>query len=216
LKTEHEFRFVPTCTQPKVYNKAMKTTANRKLILQLLSDHIDGDPPPHSASSIMYALENGVKYGWIEGLKSVPRKEQLYRTLRDLLAAGLIAVKKQKDEPIDNGLPYWCNYYQLANEVNKNAIIAECNEVYQKVRKAKYGWKLFASVFDMGIPANEVKPLMTRVKALMQKTHPDKVEGLEYEFKQMQECSRIIKSGLPLPTPTHRAGDKVTLKLTKP
>jgi hypothetical protein len=41
-----------------------------------------------------------------------------------------------------------------------------------------------------------------RLKALMQKTHLDKSEGLEHEFKQMQECSKMIKSGLPLPTPT--------------
>jgi hypothetical protein len=54
----------------------LKMTANRRLILNVLSDHIDSDPPPHSASSIMYALENGVKYGWIEGLQRVPRKEQ--------------------------------------------------------------------------------------------------------------------------------------------
>jgi hypothetical protein len=201
-----------------VENRIYRLTTNRRLILNVLADHIDSDPPPHSAYSILYALENAVKYQWegYEGLKDVPRKEQLYRTLRDLLAAGLVVVERQKDEPLENGLPYWCNYYQLAGDVGKNAIIAECNEVYQKVRKAKYGWKLFASVFDMGIPADGVKPLMGRVKALMQKTHPDRVEGLEHEFKQMQECSRIIKSGLPLPTPTHNANDRVVLKLTKP
>jgi hypothetical protein len=112
-----------------------------------------------------------------------------------LVAAGLVVAEQQKDEPLENGLPYWCNYYQLARDVNKNALIAECNEVYQKVRKAKYGWKLFGSVFDKGIAADQVAPLKQRVKALMQKTHPDKIEGLEFEFKQMQECSRIIKSG---------------------
>jgi hypothetical protein len=31
---------------------------------------------------------------------------------------------------------------------------------------------MFGGVFDMGLPANEVKPLMDRVKVFMQKTHP--------------------------------------------
>jgi DNA-binding transcriptional ArsR family regulator len=197
-------------------NRIFRLTGNRKLILSVLADHIDSDPPPHSASSILYALENAFKYGW-DGydIKAIPSKEQLYRTLRDLLEAGLVVSEKQKDEPLDNGLPYWCNYYQLAGEVEKNAITAECNEVYQKVRKAKYGSSLFGSVFDRGIPADEVKPLMARVKILMQRTHPDKSGGLEFEFKQMQECSKIIRSGLPLPMPPHEAGGNITLKLTK-
>ncbi|MEQ1544741.1 hypothetical protein [Methyloglobulus sp.] len=52
-----------------------KLTANRKLILRLLGDYIDGSSPPHSASNILYALENAVKYGWqgYESLKTVPQ-----------------------------------------------------------------------------------------------------------------------------------------------
>jgi hypothetical protein len=68
----------------------------------------------------------------------------------------------------------------------------------------------------MGLPENEVKPLMDRVKALMQKTHPDKAAGYEHEFKQMKQCASWIRSGIPLPTPTHTAGDKVKITLTFP
>jgi hypothetical protein len=196
-------------------NRIYRLTANRKLILKVLGDFIDSDPPPHSASSIMYALENAVKYGWegYEGLKSVPRKEQLYRTLRDLVKAGLAVIEKQKDEPIDNGLPYWCSYFQLASDVDKNALIAECDEVYRNVKKAKHGSNLFGSVFDKGIDADKVAPLKARVKALMHRTHPDKAQGLEDEFKMMQECSKWIKSGLPLPQQPHQANDKANLRL---
>lgn len=163
----------------------------------------------------MYALENAVKYGWdgYEGLKSVPRKEQLYRTLRDLVAAGLVVSEKQKDEPIYNGLPYWCNYYQLAEDIGKNATIAECNEVYRIVKIAKHGSRLFTAVFDKGIDADKVLPLKARVKALMQRTHPDKAQGLEHEFKMMQECSKWIKSGLPLPQQPHQANDRASRRL---
>jgi hypothetical protein len=192
----------------------MKMTANRRLILQLLSDPIDGDPPPHSASSILYALENAVKYGW-EGydIKATPSKEQLYRTLRDLVRAGLVVVEKQKDEPMDNGLPYWCNYYQLAGDVGKNALIAECNEVHRIIKIAKHGSRLFTTVFDKGIDADKVAPLKARVKALMQRTHPDKAQGLEYEFKMMQEAAKWIKSGLPLPQQPHQANDRASCRL---
>ena len=55
-----------------------------------------------------------------------------------------------------------------------------------------------------------------KVKGLMQKTHPDKATGYEFEFKQMKQCSDCIKSGIPLPTPTHTAGDKVKITLTFP
>jgi len=61
--------------------------------------------------------------------------------------------------------------------VYSNALITECQAVYKKVNKAKHGVNLFGGLFDMGLPSNEVKTLMDGVKALMQKTHPDKVAG---------------------------------------
>jgi hypothetical protein len=114
-------------------------------------------------------------------------------------------------------LPYWELEWQLSTDVYRNALITECQMIYTKVDKAKHGVNIFGGVFDMGLPANEVKPLMNRVKALMQKTHPDKA-GDDYVelFKQMKQCSDWIKSGIPLPTPTHTAGDKVKITLTFP
>jgi hypothetical protein len=71
---------------------------------------------------------------------------------------------------------------------------------------------MFGGVFDMGLPENEVKPLMLKVKGLVQKNHPDKA-GDDYVelFKQMKQCSDWIKSGIPLPTPTHQVNEQVTL-----
>jgi hypothetical protein len=111
-------------------------------------------------------------------------------------------------------LPYWCSYFQLASDVDKNAIISQCNEVHRIVKVAKYGTNLFGSVFDKGIATNEVAPLKARrVKALMQKTHPNKAQGLVDEFKMMQECSKWIKSGLPLPQQPHQANDRASRRL---
>lgn len=41
----------------------------------------------------------------------------------------------------------------------------------------------------------------------MQKTHLDKEESFEDEFIRMKQCGHWIKPGIPLPTPTHIAGE---------
>ena len=110
---------------------------------------------------------------------------------------------RRKVEDFNDRLPYWEVEYQLCSEVYKNSLIADCNAVYRKVDKAKHGVNFFGSVMDMGLPANEIRPLMLAVKSLMQKTHPDKASGYEDQFQQMKKCSDWIKSGIPLPTPTY-------------
>ncbi|MGZ8190052.1 MAG: hypothetical protein ACXWTS_02350 [Methylococcaceae bacterium] len=198
----------------------MKMTFNRQLILSVLSENIDGSPPPHSAGTIGYSLENAFNCTWnvepYASMKTLPNKRQIHRTLKELWQGGFIVGSRVKIEGYNGQLPYWEIEYQLSNEVYKNTLIAECNAIYRKVDKAKNGSRFFSSVFDMGLPASEVKPLMLRVKGLMQKTHPDKANGYEDQFKQMMECAAWIRSGIPLPTPTHEAGEKVTLKLTYP
>ena len=106
---------------------------------------------------------------------------------------------------------------ELSTDVYRNALITECQAVYKKVDKAKNGFNLFGGVFDMGLPENEVKPLMLKVKGLMQKSHPDKANDYEHEFKQMKQCATWIRAGIPLPdTNTHTAGDNVSIVLTFP
>ena len=111
-----------------------------------------------------------------------------------------------KIEGYNGQLPYWEIKYQLCGDVYRNSLITECNEIYRKCNKAKHGINFFGSVMDMGLPEIEVKPLMLAVKSLMQKTHPDKASGFEYQFQQMKQCSDWIRSGIPLPTPAHEAG----------
>ena len=79
----------------------MKMTFNRKLILHVLGDEIESRPPPHSASSIGYWLNIsiGCKDGGVfENMRTVPNKQQIHRTLKDLLRAGLIIGTKIKEE----------------------------------------------------------------------------------------------------------------------
>ncbi|MDO9048989.1 MAG: hypothetical protein Q7U66_14815, partial [Methylobacter sp.] len=64
-------------------------TTNRRLTLLAISQG-NGDEPPYSASSIAYTLDNALNYKWqgYEELKSIPNKQQIHRTLRDLWHDG--------------------------------------------------------------------------------------------------------------------------------
>jgi hypothetical protein len=198
-----------------------RLTFNKRLILEALTVDMDS-PPPHSANTVFYILETAFDLKWsgiYEGMKTKPNVNQIRRTLRSLANEGLIVCNRTKQQWFDSSsckLPYWELEWQLSNDVYRNALITECQAVYKKVDKAKHGVNMFGGVFDMGLPANEVKPLMDKVKALMQKTHPDKAAGYEHEFKQMKQCASWIRSGIPLPTPTHTAGDNVSIVLTFP
>jgi hypothetical protein len=144
-------------------------TFNRRLILLVLSEDSEGTPPPHSASTIHYCLENAFNYKWsglYESMKALPNKQQIHRTLRELWQGGLIVGSRVKEDYNADCLPRWVIEYQLSGEVGRNALIAECNEVCHKVNTTKNGRRLFS----WGLPAAEVKPLLGRVKALMQKT----------------------------------------------
>lgn len=186
----------------------MKLTANRKLILQVLAYFDQYDKPPYSASSVRYTLETAFEYKW-KGyeMKTLPSLIQIHRTLKDLWHGGTIVGTRVKDDGFNGSLPCWVVRYQLSADVHKNWIVSECADICGKVSKAKYGFNMFGGVFDMGLPASDVKQLTTRVKSLMQKTHPDKAIGFELEFKQLKDALDLIKTGIPEPTPTHTAGD---------
>ena len=192
----------------------MKMTFNRKLMLAVLADEIDGRQPPHSASSIEYTLDNAFNYKWTDepysSMTTLPTKRQIYRTLKDLLGAGLIVGARIKSNCSNTQLAYWENEYQLSGDVYKNSLTTDCTMTYNKVNRAKYGVSFFGSVFDMGLPAQEIAPLLLKVKSLIQKTHPDKANGYEAQFKQMKQCLDWIKTGIPLPTPIQASSDQST------
>ncbi|WP_146086196.1 hypothetical protein [Methylobacter tundripaludum] len=183
----------------------MKMTTNRKLTLLALAETGD-DLPPYAASSIAYMMTNAFNYKWprYEELKSIPNKQQIHRTLRDLWRDGLIVgTRFKEDAPYGGGLPSWVIRYQLSSEVEFNFMAATCNALHRKVDKAKHGVNFFGSVMDMGLPPDEVAALTVEVKRILQKTHPDKVPGMGDQFKQMIQCRDWIKSGIPLSAPTH-------------
>ncbi len=193
----------------------MKLTNNRKLILQALAESNQYDNPPYSAYNVHSTLKDAFNYKWQDyEMKTLPSLIQVHRTLKDLWHSGLIVGTRKKADWYENALPCWIVEYQLSSDVEKNYIISECAAIYRQVGKAKFGTTMFGGVFDMGLPANEVKPLADKVRTMMQRTHPDKAIGFENEFKQMRECHEWIKSGIPLPVPTHTKGDVIKVAMT--
>jgi hypothetical protein len=187
----------------------MKMTPNRRLTLLAMSETLDG-LPPYAASSIAYTLANAFNYKWpkYEALKSIPNKQQIHRTLRDLWRDGLIVgTRIKEDAHYGGGLPSWVILYQLSADVDHTYIVSVCKALHRKVDKAKHGVNFFGSVMDIGLPLDEVAALSIEVKRFLQKTHPDKVQGYDDQFKQMIQCRDWIKSGIPLPAPTHTNGE---------
>jgi hypothetical protein len=180
----------------------MKMTTNRKLTLLAISQGNE-DEPPYSASSIAHTFESAFNYKWagFEELKSVPNKQQIHRTLRDLWRDGLIVGSRIKEEAYNGGLPSWVIRYQLSSEVEMNHMVATCNALHRKIAKAKHGINFFGSVFDMGLQPDQVAEISVEVKRLLQRTHPDKAQGYGDQFNQLIQCRDWIKSGIPIPTP---------------
>lgn len=170
----------------------MKLTKNRKLILGVLDSYIADawGAPPHSADTVRFELDRmGIRY----------HKNAIYRTLKDLLDAGLIVAEKRLTDPISDGLPYWQNYYQLTGSQDANAILLETETIHKKLDKAVHGVNFFGAIIDLGLPPEEVVVLKARVKSLMQHVHPDKSNRYEYEAKLLGECMKWIKEGIPIP-----------------
>lgn len=184
----------------------VKMTRNRKAILKCLTEPNSdcGGQPPYCASDIHYMLEHN--FEWYGASKPVSIA-QIHRTLRDLLAAGVIVKETQLDDSLTgNGLPSLVNYYQLAGEIERNKLLAEINQTLSTAGKC-HGTFFFGVThfFDKPFNAKEKAAVIADIKSLMQRTHPDKVEGFEDEFTELNKALKYCRSELDLlKTPNKR------------
>jgi len=177
----------------------MKQTQNRKAIIKCLTERNDdcGGCPPFSAASIHYMLEGGNK--WYGAEKTV-NISQIHRTLRDLLAVGLVVYEMRLDDAWGNGkLPQRVKYWQMADAADRNKLI---NAVYKvcKLASKAHGTFLFTRdrFFDQPMNAEQKNAIIKDLKGLMQKTHPDKFDGFVGQFKQLQESLAYVRSNVDL------------------
>ncbi|MBL1265721.1 hypothetical protein [Candidatus Methylomicrobium oryzae] len=177
----------------------MKQTRNRQVIIKCLTEPNEdcGGAPPYSASSIQYMLEHN--HNWYGAPRPVSIS-QINRTLRDLHAAGLIVFEYRLDEPYgQQGLPQKVKYWQMADGRERNQLIAEVNAVCRIAEKAHGTFFLFKDRF-FEEPMDELQKaaVIKDLKALMQKTHPDKMDGFEDQFKQLQAALVYVRSKVDL------------------
>lgn len=175
----------------------MKNTVNRQVILKCLSEpNADcGGAPPYSASNIHYMLEYG--YEWHGVGKKPVSISQINRTLRDLHAAGQIVFEYRIDEHTQNKLPQRVKYWQLADAVDRNKLINEVNCACKLARRA-HGVMFFGGLVEKPMDESQKENIIKNLKALMQKTHPDKIDGFTDQFKQLQESLAYVRSNIDL------------------
>ena len=167
----------------------IKQTKNRTVILKCLTEpNIDcGDVPLYCASSICYMLETDFEY---YGAVKPVSISQINRTLRDLYAAGLITKERRLEEPdTRDGLPRWVNYWQLSGEIDRNKLLLEIRNALQTAGKC-HGTFLMTTdqYFCEPFKPDEKAAIITEIKGLMQKTHPDKTAGYESEFNELSQA----------------------------
>jgi hypothetical protein len=185
----------------------MKLTANRKLILKLIDEEIAdcGGRPPYRAIDLHYAIHFLGFDEWYaeqDGTEKPTTKasiQQIHRTLNDLEKAGLIIHEYRIDDHYQKGLPQRVAYWQLAEKAEYNRIVNTCNALYRKTHRAKFWITFFGATIDKGLQHDQVDQLKANITAMMQKTHPDKVDGFIEQFKQLQECLQWIKDGIDAP-----------------
>jgi hypothetical protein len=175
----------------------MKQTRNRQVIIKCLTEPNEdcGGAPPYSASSIEYMLQQNPE--WYGAPRPVSIS-QINRTLRDLHAAGLIIFEYRLAEPWgQNGLPQNVKYWQMAAGVERNRLIAEVNAVCRTAGKA-HGVLFFGGLIEEPFDDAQKTAVIKDLKALMQKSHPDKVDGFLDQFKQLQEALVYVRSKIDL------------------
>ncbi|PKD39616.1 hypothetical protein CWO84_14240 [Methylomonas sp. Kb3] len=122
---------------------------------------------------------------------------QIHRTLRDLYAAGLIAFEYRIDDGFNGNLPQRVKYWQLAGEVERNKLINEVNSACRLAGRV-HGVMFFGGLIEQPVSEGQKEQVIKNLKAMMQRTHPDKVEGFTDQFKQLQEALAYVRSNIDL------------------
>jgi len=110
--------------------------------------------------------------------------------------AGLIVGSRNKREGDSGCLPFWEVEYQLCGEVDRNSLLREIDQAVIKAGQV-HGTFLFSSDHFF-IKPSDPAPVIADIKALMQRTHPDKVNGYEAEFDQLSKALKYARAKINL------------------
>jgi hypothetical protein len=176
----------------------MKITKNRLLMLELLANPIDGLNPPHCVGSLQYELKSLYAIHEQAALKTIPTASQIYRTLKDLIRAGVVTATKRLEEGniYGNALPFWVTDYELSKDVIANGLEKDVDATYKKTHKAKFGCEFFGKPVRCGLSASDTEALLSHVKTLMSFVL---LKGTEDQASRLEQCLEWIESGIDLP-----------------
>lgn len=185
-------------------------TFNRQLVLTALTEY-DEETPPYSATAVTYTLKNAFVFKWsgiYSRMKTAPNLSQVHRTLRDLAHGGLIIGEKILSADTGHPLPQYEIRWQLVGHEERNQIVADCNKLYSRIKKAKHGNNFFGSKIGWGLLEADLVDLTAQVEYML-----SRVKTLKHEPQEvlMLKCLDIINSGIPLPTDPIPASTPVLL-----
>jgi hypothetical protein len=171
----------------------MRLTANRKHVLAALADS-GGDcgDPPHSAADVAWVLRNAHNYQW-DGfeLKTVPSKQQIHRTLKELWCEGLIVASRYKEDRWQN-LPGWVIKYEAAEGMFERVLESRIAALHRRVVRALNGITvaMFGSKpFDQGATPKAAEAMRAELDTLLARS----------DDPRLHECLAALEAGLPLP-----------------
>lgn len=167
----------------------MRMTANRRHILAVLTES-GGDigDPPHSASSVLWFLESAQGFAGFESLKTVPSKQQVHRTLKEMWFEGIIVASRHKEDR-QNSLPGWVLRYELADGMFERVLDSRIKELHRKVSRAVHGIGFFGKAFDQGATPEAAEAMRRELDELLARS----------DDPRLHECRAALDAGLPLP-----------------
>ena len=140
-----------------------RMTENRKQVIEILSNQdYEGNFPPFRIETIESEL-------YMQFDRMVLPK-QIYRTCADLVAEGTVGYYPRLIDVTNKALPSRVKFFFTLNTVDRFILL---NEIYDFLDKIK-GFTFF-------VDQNNKNFVIGKLRSLIQRTHPDKVVGYEYE-----------------------------------
>ena len=129
-------------------------------------------------------------HGWegFESLKTVPSKQQIHRTLKQLWFAGVIVASRYKEDR-PNTLPGWVIKYESAATMQAAYLESRIAGLVSRVNRAVHGVNFFGKPFDQGATSEAAAALRRELEALLACSDDPRLFG----------CLAALDAGLPLP-----------------
>lgn len=138
-------------------------TENRRQVIEILSNQdYEGNYPPFRAQTI--ESEFYMKFD-----KQVLPK-QIYRTCADLVADNIVGYYPRLIDVPNKALPSYVKFFFTFETVDRFILL---NEIYDFLDRIK-GFTFF-------VDPNNKSFVVGKLRSFIQRTHPDKVAGYEYE-----------------------------------